>query len=997
MHRRITPRTSLDGLKKDAKRLLVALRTDRGAKDSALAAETRARLQRAHFDLPAVPTLRDVQHALAREFGYDGWAALKLALASRALLPNAPGDASDDIDAALVSRFLDNACPDHHVRGGPDHVRARHTAMRLLAQHPRLATANFYTAIICGDIATVERLLRDDPSLATKSDGAPSKERSDVGGSEDLVLADLGVKGWEPLLYLCFARLPLPAATDNALGIARLLLDAGADPNAYCMAGDSRYTPLVGAIGEGEESRPPHPHRDALVTLLLERGAEPYDMQVVYNIGFRGKLQWFLELIHARSVALGRDADWRDPAWGMLDMGGYGSGARWHLAHAIAADDVELAEWCLVYGADPNAVPASDERSPKHSLHQEAVLRGRIDIAELLLRHGAVASDLEVSGLQQFARACMQLDRERATAMLGEHPEYLRAPEPLHDAARRNRGDVVRLLLDLGVSPNVENPSKERALHAAAYAGSTTATRVLIESGAEIDPVESNYGNTPLGAAAYSGHTDIIDLLAPHSKDVWELTHAGKVERLRDVLAERPERARSVWSGHSLLMWLATDDEQRAVDTATVLLGHGADPTLRNGDGMTAADCAERNGMPALATLLRDAATGYVPSPLEPYERMALRLLEAYRTGEPEAMQRHWQDAGHQRAWPAMRRYILLGLGRLAPDDDAYVDISVDDARLVVANAHGFGNWDALATAAVGRDTSARPLTKSPVHLFAHPGTSLGGRRRGARETTRDWDTALAVLAEGELTGLDAGGGMTNELMEHVASMPHVTTLRVGGSSGLTDEVAFQLAKMPQLLHLDLSGTAITDHALDVITRLPQIETLNLAGTRVTDTGVALLSRCRSLQRIDLSGTATGDRAIAAFRDMPALRHFRSGNGVTNDGLTHLRRIPVFAEWQGGDVGLDLMSADAEPNSLSLRGTFTDKGFAALSELHGLFALDVDDRKLGLSGAAVAHLVMLPHLGFLAFDAKDESMPYIGALPALRFLLCQDTEASDDG
>ncbi len=35
-----------------------------------------------------------------------------------------------------LNEFLDSACPDHHVRGGPDHVRAQHTAMRLLARFP---------------------------------------------------------------------------------------------------------------------------------------------------------------------------------------------------------------------------------------------------------------------------------------------------------------------------------------------------------------------------------------------------------------------------------------------------------------------------------------------------------------------------------------------------------------------------------------------------------------------------------------------------------------------------------------------------------------------------------------------------------------------------------------------------------------------------------------------------------------------------------------------
>jgi hypothetical protein len=80
-----------------------------------------------------------------------------------------------------------------------------------------------------------------------------------------------------------------------------------------------------------------------------------------------------------------------------------------------------------------------------------------------------------------------------------------------------------------------------------------------------------------------------------------------------------------------------------------------------------------------------------------------------------------------------------------------------------------------------------------------------------------------------------------------------------------------------------------------------------------------------------------------------------------------------------------------------LRGLFTDKGMAQLVGLDGLFALNVDSDQLAITGAGLAPLVNLANLGWLAFDAKDESMPYIAALPRLRFLLCQDTVASDDG
>jgi len=573
MSRRLTPQSTLENLKREAKRWLKALR----ANDSA----ARARLERALSNAPAEPTLRDVQYALALEHGLEGWSALKSLVTSKRR--------AEPSDANRVAWFIGNACPDHHVRGGRAHVRAVHTALRILERYPDVAHDSLCTAIVCGDVEAVQRALVERPEAANEK---------------------AGPKGWEPLLYLCFTRLRLPLAptNDNALAIARLLLDHGADPTVYFMAGDSRYTPLVGAIGEGEEDRPAHPHRDALARLLLERGAEPYDIQVVYNIHFHGRVLWFLELIHAHSVSLGRKADWDDPTWSMLDMGGYGNGARWHLWIAVTNNDLELAGWCLAHGASPNAPPARDKRLSKSSLHENALRRGYTAMAELLVRYGATPSQLVPDAKTLLAGACFQLDRAAARALVEKHPDFLTSTEVIFDAAKRDRADVVRLLLDLGMSPDVEDREKQRPLHMAAYANSLNVAQLLIARGAAIDPVESNWQNTPLGAAAYAQHAPMIELLGRYSRDVWELAYAGNIERLRAVLDEEPERAKVVAGGHTPLMWLPPDDEWRALEIAQLLLAHGTDPSPRNKEGETAADRAERIGMFDLAHLLREAS-----------------------------------------------------------------------------------------------------------------------------------------------------------------------------------------------------------------------------------------------------------------------------------------------------------------------------------------------------------------------------------------------------
>ena len=562
-----TPAEALERLRKEAKRRLKAFQNGD---------EQAVRWYRETVpDGPPTPTLRDMQLAVARTLDFPGWTALKLALAT----PIAPPESTQGI----LDRFIDNACPDHHVRGRQDHRRAMSTAMRLLEQNPWLATHNLDTAVICGEIDLVRAAMARDKRIATVASSEPSALRAMAGGENDLY-ENIGPKGWPPLLLLSFTRLPLEKTNDNAVAIARMLLEAGADPNAFFHAGSSHYTPMTGVAGEGEEDRPPHPRRDDLTQLFLDHGANPYDIQVVYDLGFHSEYMWWLPMIYDHCVKTGRAADWRDPEWNMLGMGGYGCGARWFLAHAIEHGKVELARWCLEHGAGPNVPAARDPRMLQLSLYQGAVLAGQMEIADLLLRHGAVRME----------------------------PPVIKRPahEALHRAARENRVDLIHQLIDAGISPDVADEKNMRALHEAGYANALDAAKALVERGAEIDPVEQNYGGTPLGGASHFLNREVMDFLAPLSRDVWNLTYNGYADRLREVLAEKPERARVDWDEWSPLLWLPPHDEDVAIAIARNFVQHGADPNRKASNGATPLSRAEALGMTRLAEYLRGQARG---------------------------------------------------------------------------------------------------------------------------------------------------------------------------------------------------------------------------------------------------------------------------------------------------------------------------------------------------------------------------------------------------
>lgn len=383
------------------------------------------------------------------------------------------------------------------------------------------------------------------------------------------------------------------------------------------------------------------------------------------------------------------------------------------------------------------------------------------------------------------------------------------------------------------------------------------------------------------------------------------------------------------------------------------------------------------------------------------YETMATHLLDAYRLGTPEAMEQHWADTWHRREWHVMRRYVQLDLGkraesvegRRATGDDA-IDITIDDARWLIAREQGFEDWSALIAHATDLVFVEGKTAPRGVHLVVRSANDQG--ESGA--STRRWDDVFDALEDDEAIGIDAHGQMTPALLERVASYEQVSVLRLHDSAALTDDALRQLARLPNLRVLDLSGCAgLTDAGFAQLAALASLEEVSLRGTQVTDAGVAALTRCDRLTRVDLSGTRTGDGALRALRGKPRLAHLDTGAFVTEAGVAQLHEFPVFKSWQGGAPTFELTSPRAGPNFLHLRGEITDACLARMVGLDGLFGLNIDDPRLPMTPAGLASLVELPRLGMLAIDAVDESMKLVAEMPALRSLTCQDTTASDDG
>lgn len=548
MPRALTSKTKLEQLRKEAKRWLKALRTG----------DVRAiqRLRDAYPKAPAEPGLRDIQHALALDYGLAGWTALKAALAETAR--------PSESDADRIDTLLRH--------GWTGDTKA---AERVLARHPALARDSLFTAATCGLIDEVERQLARDPAAASR-----------IGGT----------RAWSALAYVAYGRLD----SVNAVPIARLLLAAGADPNFNFSDGwDNPFSLICGAIGLGEQGKEPHPQAVELVELLVEAGAAPYDKQALYNISVSGNDTAWYERLWQLCERNGGTEAWLAPDGGFLGK----NMVDYLLGNAVGQDNLARAEWLLAHGADANAAHAYT----KDSLLKLAQLSGFHALADLLVAHGAAPARL--TGVEALIVAAMRHDEAAITALLAESPELIRMPHPLLAAAAHDNPRAVALLLRHGADPQGVDHEGISPLHRAVQAGAAEIVDLLLAAGADIDLRERKWKGTPLTWALVLGRPAMARKLAPLSRDVRGLAGLADLDRLETVLCAEPDRANHRLDVEDRItpLFCLPDDEDEAAAVAELLLRHGADPRLRNPQGKTAARAARQRGLDDAADLIEAA------------------------------------------------------------------------------------------------------------------------------------------------------------------------------------------------------------------------------------------------------------------------------------------------------------------------------------------------------------------------------------------------------
>ena len=359
-------------------------------------------------------------------------------------------------------------------------------------------------------------------ALHNVSRGKYDSQEQGVGIARLLLERGVDVNAWQnynwPSLHW--------AALTGKVEVARVLLDHGANAKLETEMGETALHVVSRGIYNSQEQGA------SIAQLLIEHGVnvnarKKNSFTSLHLAAFRGSVEVAQVLLnHGADAKL--EAEHGETALHMVSRGEYDTQEQ-------GAATTRLLLEC---GVDVNA----RENGGLTSLH-EAAFNGKIEVAQVLLNHGANALLKTEEGetpLHMVSRGRFDSqERGAGTArLLLKHGVDVDARRKdswtsLHCAAFNGRVDIAQVLFDHGANAKLETKQGETALHIVSRGKydseehGVSLARLLLEHGVDVH-AQSTFFSTALHHAAMSGRLNIVQLLLDRDANPSAETDQGR-------------------------------------------------------------------------------------------------------------------------------------------------------------------------------------------------------------------------------------------------------------------------------------------------------------------------------------------------------------------------------------------------------------------------------------------------------------------------------------